>query len=107
MVGEEVLTEKLGKLLKEMKPWEKKPLLRAGKIIVEIVKLPERKTKSKTELERLTIHIRREDAFRGLFIKEPSDLEDLYAAIITERVKEVLKAIEEINRKRKVQEYEL
>lgn len=103
----EELTSKLEKLLGEMKPWEKKPILKAGKIIIEIVKLPERQTKSRIEPERLVVHIRREDAFRGLFIKEMNELEDLHTAITTEKVKKILEAIEEINRKRRVQEYEL
>jgi len=107
MSEEETLTSKLEKLLKEMKPWEKKPILKAGKIIIEIVKLPERRTKSRLEPERLVVHIRREDAFRGLFIKELDELEDLYTAIATEKVKKILEALEEISRKKKVQEYEL
>ncbi len=101
------LKEKLLKLLNEMKPWEKKPVLKAGRIIVEIVKLPERKTKVSIEPERLVIHIRREDAFRGLFIKNPEELEDLAAAIKTHKIKEILRALAEIEESRKIQEYEL
>ncbi len=107
---EKSLYEKLVELLNTMSPWEKKPLVKAGRIMVELVKLPERKTRTGVEPERLVIHIRREDAFRGIFIKNPEELEDLKTAISTERVREVLKTIAEIEkdmRKRQVQEYEL
>ncbi len=107
MAEEETLVSKLEKLLGEMKPWEKKPVLKAGRIVIEIVKLPERQTKSRMEPERLVLHIRREDAFRGLFIKELEELEDLHTAINTEKVKKIVEAIEEISRKKKIQEYEL
>ncbi len=104
---EKSLLEKLEELLKSMNPWEKKPILKAGRIIIELVKLPERKTKTTIEPERLVIHIRREDAFRGLFIKDPEELEDLQAAITTQKIKEVLQALEQLEKKRKIQEYEL
>ncbi len=106
-MSEKPLVEKLEELLSQLKPWEKKPVLKAGRIVIEIVKLPERKTKSRLEPERLVLHIRREDAFRGLFIKEAEELEDLNIAINTDKVKELIKAIEEISKKKKVQEYEL
>lgn len=101
------LIDRLEKLLAEMKDWERKPVLRAGRIIVEIVKMPERKTKTGTQPARLTLHIRLEDAFRGIFIENPDELEDLKTAISANRVKEIVEAIEEIAKKRKVQEYEL
>ena len=108
--GEKSLYDKLVELLDTMSPWEKKPLVKAGRIIVELVKLPERKTRSGVEPERLVIHIRREDAFRGIFIKDPEELDDLKTAITVERIKDIVETIAEISRsmkKKEIQEYEL
>lgn len=103
----ESLYDKLARLLETMSPWEKRPILRVGSIMVELVKLPGRKTKMAIEPERLAIHIRREDAFRGLFIRGPGELKDLQLALSARRLREVLEAIARMEEARKLQEYEL
>jgi len=42
----EELIAKLESYFQEMKDWERKPVLKSGKIVVELVKLPEKKSKS-------------------------------------------------------------
>ncbi len=101
------LVQRLEELLKQMNPWEKKPVLKAGRIIVELVKLPERRKKSSIEPEKLVLHIRLEDAFRGIFIENVDELEDLVAAINAEKIREIARALTEISKKKRVQEYEL
>ncbi len=106
MVEEELLS-KLEELLESMRDWERKPLLKSGRIVVELIKIPERKTKSSAKPERLALMVRREDAFRGTILEGPEDVEDVVTALSSQRVKEVAEALKEIYRRRRVQEFEL
>ena len=101
------LKEKLEKMLNEMKDWERKPLVQVGKVVVELVKLPKRETTKKVEPERLSIHVRFEDSFKGIFITDAEEFRDLVDALSNTKVKEVIEAVTEINRKRKVIEFSL
>ncbi len=101
------LKEKLEKILNEMKDWERKPLVQVGKVVVELVKLPKRETTKKVEPERLSIHVRFEDSFKGIFITDAEEFRDLVDALSNTKVKEVIEAVTEINRKRKVIEFSL
>lgn len=105
-MGEE-LVEKLEKLFNEMKDWEKKPIVKSGRIVVELVKLPEKTSRRSVKPSTLALMIRREDAFRGLLIESHDELEDLITALSRERVREIAKAIHEINKKRSVKEFEI
>ncbi len=107
VVEEKDLVKKLEELLDTMRPWEKKPVLKAGKVVVELVKLPERKTKTTLEPEKLVLHIRLEDAFRGIFLENQEELDDLETAITMEKVRKIIEAIEKVSKKRKVIEYSL
>ncbi len=101
------LKEKLEKMLNEMKDWERKPLVQVGRVVVELVKLPKRETTKKVEPERLSIHVRFEDSFKGIFITDAEEFRDLIDALSNTKVKEVIEAVTEINRKRKVIEFSL
>ncbi len=101
------LTSKLEKLMAEMKDWERKPLVQVGKAIIELVKLPKRETAKRFEPEKLALHIRLSDSFKGIFIVEYEELKDVAEALGSRTVDDVAKAIDVINRKRKVIEYEL
>ena len=101
------LVERLSNLLSSMKDWERRPVLKAGKIIVELVKLPERSSKSNPKPEHLALMIRREDAFRGLIIVSPEELEDLRTAVNNEKLDELTKALWRIYKERSVKMFEL
>ncbi len=103
----EELVKKLEELMNTMKDWERKPVLKSGHIVVELVKLPERKTKTTARPAHLAIMIRREDAFRGIIIEEPDELEDLIVAVTTPKLKELVKAVYKILKKHRIQEFEL
>ena len=103
---EKPLDEKLRNLLIEMKDWERKPVLKVGKIVIELVKLPRRELKKRTEPEKLALHIRLEDSFKGIFIEDYRELEDLVTAVSEEKITEIAKILDTINRKRII-EYEL
>jgi len=104
---EEKLTEKLEKLLTSMKDWERKPVIQVGRAVVEIVKLPKRETSKRMEPERLALHVRFEDSFKGVFVIEYEEFKDLIDALTNEKVKEIVEALSEVNRKRKVIEFKL
>jgi len=106
-VTEEKLTEKLEKLLASMKDWERKPVIQVGRAVVEIVKLPKRETSKRMEPERLALHVRFEDSFKGIFVIEYEEFKDLIDALTNEKVREIVEAISEVNRKRKVIEFKL
>lgn len=103
---EKGLREKLEQLLNTMKDWERKPVVEVGSAIVELVKLPPRRTKRGTEPERLALHLRLKDSFRGIFIESFDELDDVLRALNSRSVQEIAKILEEIGRK-KVIEYEL
>jgi len=108
-VREEVredLVSKLETLLKSMKDWERKPLVEVGSAIIELVKLPKRQTKRGTEPERLALHLRLKDSFKGVFIESYSELDDIIRALNTKTVQDVAKALDELSKK-KVIEYGL
>ncbi len=103
----EELVNKLREMLDSMRDWEKKPIVKSGKIVVELVKLPERKSKTSSKPEHLALMIRREDAFRGLIIVSPEELEDLKKALSLEKLDELVKALWTIYKERSVQEFEI
>jgi hypothetical protein len=103
----EDLVSKIEKLFNEMKDWEKKPLAKSGRIVVELVKLPEKRTKTSVKPASLAIMIRREDAFRGLLISSDEELDDLLTITSSERIKEIARAVREVNKKIGFKEFEL
>lgn len=102
---EEDLVSKLEELMGGMKSWERRPIVQVGKAIIELVKLPKRETAKRSEPERLALHIRLSDSFRGIFITEYEELKDIIEALNSKSVDEVAKAIDTINRKRRIIEY--
>ena len=71
------LKSKLEKYLKEMNPWESKPIIHTPYIHIELIKLPERRTKRGARPERLALHIKTADAFKGMIIESSVELESL------------------------------
>ena len=103
----EEIVEKLREMLNNMRDWEKKPLLKSGKIVIEIVKLPERRSRSTVKPEHLALMIRREDAFRGLIIVSPDELDDLRKAISSQKLDEIIAGLWKIYKEKSIQEFEL
>ncbi len=91
---------KLSDLLVTMKDWERRPLVKVGRVVIELVKLPRRESRKGIVPEKLVIHMRLEDSFKGIFIEESSELEDLLTAIQTRIVRDVAKALDDVNRRR-------
>jgi len=94
---------KLSKLLARMRPWEKRPLVRAGRAVVELVKIPARERRGRAVPERLALHVRLDNAFKGIFIDDSLTLEDLLIALQHGKVREVARALDDINRRRAVE----
>ena len=104
---EKDLVSKLEELMSSMKDWERRPVVQVGRAIIELVKLPKRETAKRFEPERLALHIRLSDSFKGVFVVEYEELRDIAEALSSKTVDEVAKAIDAINKKKKVIEYEL
>jgi len=106
-VGEErEITGKLSELLASMKDWERRPIVKVGRVVVELIKLPRRESRRGVVPEKLALHVRLEDSFKGVFIEESGELEDVIAALQTKAVKDIARALDDINRRRVV-EYSL
>ncbi len=97
------LVEKLENLLKSMKDWERRPIVEVGRAVIEIVKLPQRQTKKGTEPERLALHLRLKDSFKGIFVETYDELDDLIRALNSKTVHEIAKALDELSRKRVIE----
>ena len=102
----EDLEDKLKKLLSSLKDWERKSVAKVGGVVVELVKMPKRESRKAMEPERLVLHIRLENSFRGIFIRDSRDLEDLGKAVDTKIVRDIARVLDKMNRE-KVIEYEL
>ena len=100
---EKNLVKKLEELLSSMKDWERRPIVEVGSAVVELVKLPKRQTKKGTEPERLALHLRLKDSFKGVFIENFNELDDIIRALTTKSVQEVAKALDELSRKRVIE----
>ncbi len=97
------LVKKLEELLNSMKDWERRPIVEVGNAVVELVKLPKRQTKKGTEPERLALHLRLKDSFKGVFIESYNELDDIIRALTTKSVQDVAKALDELSRRRVIE----
>jgi hypothetical protein len=104
--GEGVLN-RIEDLMDAMKDWERKPIIQVGNVIVEVVKLPKRERRKRVEPEKLSLHIRMADSFRGVLVANHDDLRDLVDALSNRLVTEVIEAIEKVNKKRRRVEFKL
>jgi hypothetical protein len=86
---------------------EEKPVVEVGKTVVEIVKLPKREMKKCSELEGLSIHLRLRDSFRGIFIDSFEELDDVIKVLLNKKIVDIVKAIDELDKKKSIVEYEL
>jgi len=98
-MAEESMVEKLSSLMSEMKDWERRPIVKVGSVIVELVKMPKRESKKGVRGERLSLHVRAEDSFRGVFLDDYTMYQDLLNALNYEKVKEAAQALNEVNRR--------
>jgi hypothetical protein len=94
---------RLSELLQSMRDWERRPLVKVGRVVVELVKLPRRESRRGVVPERLALHIRLEDSFKGVFVEESSELEDLLAALQARVVREVARSLDDVNRRRVIE----
>lgn len=99
MARAENIVERLSKLMSEMKDWERKPIVKVGNVIVELVKMPKRESKKGVRGERLSLHVRAEDSFRGVFIDDYAMYQDLLNALNFDKVKDAAQALSEVNRR--------
>ncbi len=97
------ITGRLSDLLSSMRDWERRPLVKVGRVVVELVKLPRRETRKRVVPEKLALHVRLEDSFKGVFLEESSELEDMLAALQTKVVREIARALDDINRRRVIE----
>ena len=99
----QTLVDKLENLLKSMRDWERRPIIEVGKAVVEIVKLPKRQTKKGTEPERLALHLRLKDSFKGIFVESYDELDDILRALSSKTVHDIAKALDELSKKRVIE----
>ena len=90
-------------LMDTMKDWERKPIIQVGNVIVEVVKLPKKGGRKRVEPEKLSLHVRMADSFRGVLVANRDDLRDLVDALSSKVVAEVVEAIEEVNKRRRIE----
>jgi hypothetical protein len=95
------LISRLEENLKSMKEWERKPVVEVGSIVIELIKLPARQRKRSVEPEKLALHIRLRDSFRGIFIERFEELDDLMRALATKTVQDIARALDELAKSRK------
>ncbi|RLE50226.1 MAG: hypothetical protein DRJ31_02055 [Candidatus Methanomethylicota archaeon] len=98
-MAEESMVEKLSSLMAEMKDWERRPIVKVGSVIVELVKMPKRESKKGVRGERLSLHVRAEDSFRGVFLDDYTMYQDLVNALSYDKVREAAQALNEVNRR--------
>lgn len=97
------LAGKLSELLTTMRDWERRPIVKVGRVVIELVKLPRRESRKGMVPEKLALHVRLEDSFKGVFIEESSELEDMLAALQAKTVRDLAKALDDINRRRLIE----
>jgi hypothetical protein len=103
----ESISNKIENLMDAMKDWERKPIIQVGNVIVEVVKLPKKEGRKRVEPEKLSLHVRMADSFRGVLVASHDDLRDLVDALSNKVVTEVIEAIEKVNKKRRRVEFKL
>jgi hypothetical protein len=63
-----------------------------------------------SELERLSIYLiylRLRDSFRGMFIESFEKLDDIIKVLLNKKIVDIVKAIDELDKKKSIVEYEL
>jgi hypothetical protein len=101
------LEEKLKKLMESMQDWERKKIVETPNITVELVKLPKRETKKRTIPERLVLHVKRSNSFRGIIIDNMEVLEDLIKVLSNPKIRTIATALDTINGSTETIELEL
>lgn len=99
----QTLVDKLENLLNSMKDWERRPIIEVGRAVIELVKLPKRQTKKGTEPERLALHLRLKDSFKGIFIESYDELDDILRVLNSKTVHNIAKALDELSKKRVIE----
>ncbi|MCC6017191.1 MAG: hypothetical protein LM582_09140 [Desulfurococcaceae archaeon] len=60
-----------------------------------------------SELERLSIYLRLRDSFRDMFIESFEKLDDVIKVLLNKKIVDIVKAIDELDKKKSIVEYEL
>lgn len=60
-----------------------------------------------SELERLSIYLRLRDSFRDMFIESFEELDDVIKVLLNKKIVDIVKAIDELDKKKSIVEYEL
>ena len=69
-----IMNGKYLEAFKKMENWDTVPLYENDVLVIEVVKVPARKSKKSVYPPRLAIKIRRADAFEGIFIRDVYEL---------------------------------
>ena len=91
------LVEKIEAWMEKAGEWESIPVVEGRNVAVYIVKLPERERKYAKKNAKVALHIKKRDAFKGIFVTDAETLEELIQVLQNGKVKEVAKAVDEIN----------
>jgi len=102
-VAEKITLDRLEELAKTMKDWERKPIVKVGNAVVELVKLPRREGRRTVNPEKLALHVKLENSFKGIYIENIEELEDVLAALTHDTTKAVAEAITRINKGKAVE----
>ncbi len=78
-----------------------KTIVEIGSIVIELVKFPARQRKRYVEPEKLALHVRLKDSFRGIFIERFEELDDLMRALATKTVQDIARTLGELAKSRK------
>jgi hypothetical protein len=91
------LEEKLRLLLQQMRDWERKKLIDTGVITVELVKLPKRESKKRIAPERLALHLKLSNSFKGIIIDDIETIDHIIKALTNSKVKAIAEALQRLN----------
>jgi hypothetical protein len=91
------LEEKLKVLMEQMGDWERRKIVDTGVITVELVKLPKRESKKRIAPERLALHLKRSDSFKGIIIDDIETIDHIIKALTNAKVKAIAEAIQRLN----------
>jgi hypothetical protein len=91
------LEEKLKMLASQMGDWERRKIVDTGVVTVELVKLPKRESKKRIAPERLALHLKRSDSFKGIIIDDVETIDHIIKALTNAKVKAIAEAIQRLN----------
>jgi len=91
------LEEKLRMLMQSMEDWERRKIIDTGIITIELVKLPKRESKKRIAPERLALHLKRSDSFKGIIIDDVETIDHIIKALTNAKVRAIAEALRRLN----------